>query len=81
VNDQSSSALPATTEPRGFALYVGLDEAAAAADGVSLNIIVDALRRSRPADAISMSSASPSRSRVPSRAPSSRRRVAIRASA
>jgi DNA-binding response OmpR family regulator len=45
VNDQSSSALPATTEPRGFALYVGLDEAAAAADGVSLNIIVDALRR------------------------------------
>ena len=37
--------MPATTEPRGFALYVGLNEAAAAADGVSLNIIVDALRR------------------------------------
>ncbi|MBP2436315.1 winged helix-turn-helix domain-containing protein [Microbacterium amylolyticum] len=39
------TALPAGTEPRGFALYVGLDEAAAATDGVSLNVIVDALRR------------------------------------
>ena len=45
MNDQSSPAIPTATEPRGFALYVGLDEAAAAADGVSLNIIVDALRR------------------------------------
>ncbi|WP_036320041.1 winged helix-turn-helix domain-containing protein [Microbacterium indicum] len=44
VNDQPSR-LPAGTEPRGFALYVGLDEAAAAADGVSLNTLVDALRR------------------------------------
>jgi DNA-binding winged helix-turn-helix (wHTH) protein len=34
-----------TSAPRGFALYVGLDEAKAAADGVSLSAIVDALRR------------------------------------
>ncbi|MTE23023.1 winged helix-turn-helix domain-containing protein [Microbacterium sp. ZXX196] len=40
-----AAGLPAGTEPRGFALYVGLDEAAAAADGVSLNVLVDALRR------------------------------------
>jgi len=45
VNDQSTPVLPAGTSPRGFALYVGLDEASAAADGVSLNIIVEALRR------------------------------------
>jgi DNA-binding winged helix-turn-helix (wHTH) protein len=38
-------ALPAGTAPRGFALYVGLDEAKAAADGVSLGAIVEALRR------------------------------------
>ncbi|MDI6944659.1 winged helix-turn-helix domain-containing protein [Microbacterium barkeri] len=31
--------------PRGFALYVGLDEAKAVADGVSLSTIVEALRR------------------------------------
>ncbi|QGU28951.1 winged helix-turn-helix domain-containing protein [Microbacterium oryzae] len=31
--------------PRGFALYVGLDEIKAAADGVSLSTIVEALRR------------------------------------
>lgn len=37
--------LPAGTAPRGFALYVGLDELKAAADGVSLSVIVDALRR------------------------------------
>lgn len=43
VNDAHS--LPAGSEPRGFALYVGLDEASAAADGVSLNVLVDALRR------------------------------------
>ncbi|GAA2010515.1 winged helix-turn-helix domain-containing protein [Microbacterium ulmi] len=37
--------LPAGTAPRGFALYVGLDEAKAAASGVSLGVLVDALRR------------------------------------
>lgn len=31
--------------PRGFALYVGLDELKAAADGVSLPVLVEALRR------------------------------------
>jgi DNA-binding winged helix-turn-helix (wHTH) protein len=31
--------------PRGFALYVGIDELKAAADGVSLPLLVDALRR------------------------------------
>lgn len=41
----SASGLPAGTAPRGFALYVGLDELKAAADGVSLSVIVDALRR------------------------------------
>ncbi|MFV0319687.1 MAG: winged helix-turn-helix domain-containing protein [Microbacterium sp.] len=38
-------ALPAGTEPRGFALYVGIDEQKAAASGVSLGVLVDALRR------------------------------------
>ncbi|MDE0546201.1 winged helix-turn-helix domain-containing protein [Microbacterium sp. C7(2022)] len=38
-------ALPAGTAPRGFALYVGIDEAKAAASGVSLGTLVDALRR------------------------------------
>ncbi|GAA3765471.1 hypothetical protein GCM10022240_17130 [Microbacterium kribbense] len=37
--------LPAGTTPRGFALYVGFDEIKAAASGVSLGTIVDALRR------------------------------------
>lgn len=37
--------LPPGTAPRGFALYVGLDEAKAAASGVSLGVLVDALRR------------------------------------
>ncbi|WP_105567070.1 winged helix-turn-helix domain-containing protein [Microbacterium halophytorum] len=41
----SSSALPAGTAPRGFALYVGLDEVKAAIDGVGLPVLVDALRR------------------------------------
>ncbi|MGO1235795.1 MAG: winged helix-turn-helix domain-containing protein [Microbacterium gubbeenense] len=45
VNDQTPPQLPVGTEPRGFALYVGLDEAAAAGDGVTLNVLVDALRR------------------------------------
>ncbi len=38
-------ALPEGTAPRGFALYVGIDEAKAAASGVSLGVLVDALRR------------------------------------
>ena len=41
----ASRALPAGTAPRGFALYVGLDEAKAAASGVNLGVLVDALRR------------------------------------
>lgn len=41
----SASHLPAGTAPRGFALYVGLDEVKAAIDGVSLPVLVDALRR------------------------------------
>ncbi|MGN6219530.1 MAG: winged helix-turn-helix domain-containing protein [Microbacterium sp.] len=41
----ASRALPAGTAPRGFALYVGIDEAKAAANGVSLGVLVDALRR------------------------------------
>jgi DNA-binding winged helix-turn-helix (wHTH) protein len=36
---------PAGPAPRGFALYVGFDEAKAAASGVSLATIVEALRR------------------------------------
>ncbi|RKT33201.1 transcriptional regulator [Microbacterium sp. AG1240] len=39
------AALPAGTTPRGFALYVGIDEATAASSGVSLGVLVDALRR------------------------------------
>lgn len=38
-------AVPAGTSPRGFALYVGIDEAKAAAAGVSLGTLVEALRR------------------------------------
>lgn len=37
--------LPAGTAPRGFALYVGFDEIKAAASGVSLGTVVEALRR------------------------------------
>ncbi|SDG75085.1 winged helix-turn-helix domain-containing protein [Microbacterium pygmaeum] len=37
--------LPAGTAPRGFALYVGIDEAKVAASGVTLGVLVDALRR------------------------------------
>jgi len=44
-SQSSSSNLPAGTAPRGFALYVGLDEVKAAIDGVSLPVLVDALRR------------------------------------
>lgn len=35
----------ATTEARGFALYVGLDEVKAATDGVSLSTLVNALKQ------------------------------------
>ncbi|MEH3088801.1 MAG: winged helix-turn-helix domain-containing protein, partial [Microbacterium arborescens] len=38
-------AATASTAPRGFALYVGIDEIKAAADGVSLSTLVEALRR------------------------------------
>jgi DNA-binding winged helix-turn-helix (wHTH) protein len=41
----SDRALPPGTAPRGFALYVGFDEAKAAASGVSLGTLVEALRR------------------------------------
>ena len=41
----SQRTLPPGTAPRGFALYVGIDEAKAAASGVSLGVLVDALRR------------------------------------
>lgn len=37
--------VPAGTAPRGFALYVGIDEVKAAQDGVSLSVLVAALRR------------------------------------
>lgn len=37
-------AVPATTEARGFALYVGIDEYTAAAAGITLPAIVEALR-------------------------------------
>ena len=39
------TAVPAQTEARGFALYVGIDEATAAAAGVSLAELVQALRK------------------------------------
>ncbi|MCR2764538.1 winged helix-turn-helix domain-containing protein [Microbacterium sp. zg.B48] len=44
-SDPSPRHLPPGTAPRGFALYVGIDEAKAAASGVSLGVLVDALRR------------------------------------
>lgn len=37
--------VPVGTAPRGFALYVGIDEDKAAGDGVSLSTLVEALRR------------------------------------
>lgn len=40
----SLTAVPAQSVARGFALYVGLDEAKARADGTSLNQVVQALR-------------------------------------
>ena len=41
---EGARALPAGTAPRGFALYVGIDEAKALADGTTLHRIVEALR-------------------------------------
>ncbi|MBW1638735.1 winged helix-turn-helix transcriptional regulator [Microbacterium resistens] len=43
--ESSAAQLPATRAPRGFALYVGIDELKAATAGVSLPLLVDALRR------------------------------------
>jgi len=40
-----TSTTPAATEARGFALYVGIDEATAAAAGVTLAELVQALRK------------------------------------
>ncbi len=37
--------LPSGTAPRGFALYVGIDEVKATTDGISLSTLVEALRR------------------------------------
>lgn len=45
ANPSSAAHLPVDSAPRGFALYVGLDEVKAAIDGVSLPTIVEALRR------------------------------------
>ena len=42
---QRLRAVPQGTEARGFALYVGLDEVSAAAAGVSLATLVEALKR------------------------------------
>ncbi|GAA3011919.1 winged helix-turn-helix domain-containing protein [Microbacterium aurantiacum] len=41
----AARSLPPGTAPRGFALYVGIDEAKASAAGVNLGVLVDALRR------------------------------------
>lgn len=40
----AARSVPAGTAPRGFALYVGIDENKAAVDGVSLSTLVEALR-------------------------------------
>ncbi len=45
VSDPATADLPAVRSPRGFALYVGIDEIKAAEAGVSLPLLVDALRR------------------------------------
>lgn len=42
---RATSAKPAASAPRGFALYVGIDQDKAAESGVNLPILVDALRR------------------------------------
>ena len=41
----TTGSIPVGTAPRGFALYVGIDELKAAADGVSLSTLVTALRQ------------------------------------
>ena len=41
----TTGSVPVGTAPRGFALYVGIDELKAAADGVSLSTLVTALRQ------------------------------------
>jgi len=41
----ATGSIPVGPAPRGFALYVGIDESKAAADGVSLSALVEALRR------------------------------------
>ena len=41
----TDSTSPLETEARGFALYVGVDEATAAAAGISLSELVTALRK------------------------------------
>lgn len=43
--EASGRHLPAGTAPRGFALYVGIDETKVAESGVTLGVLVDALRR------------------------------------
>ncbi|MGB4137867.1 MAG: winged helix-turn-helix domain-containing protein [Microbacterium sp.] len=43
--EDAAADLPSVRSPRGFALYVGLDEIKAAESGVSLPLLVDALRR------------------------------------
>lgn len=45
VDARTAADLPAIRSPRGFALYVGIDEIKAAEAGVSLPLLVDALRR------------------------------------
>ena len=45
TREVSAADLPSPRSPRGFALYVGLDEVKAAANGVSLPLLVEALRR------------------------------------
>jgi DNA-binding response OmpR family regulator len=45
TNQTTLTAVPTETEARGFALYVGIDEAAAKAAGTSLAEIVSALRK------------------------------------
>jgi len=44
VAPQRNRALPEGTEARGFALYVGIDEAAAAAAGTTLAAVVEQLK-------------------------------------
>ena len=45
VIEQPAPVASTSPAPRGFALYVGIDEAKAAASGVSLGVLVEALRK------------------------------------